>query len=293
MGDGNYDLATLADDLKAAVEYEQGVREAADAAGGVARPKPVLVGHSLGGMVILQLCRQDSEFVRANVAGIVLAHTTYTNPLRTMSMSKLWTALQKPVIEPLCYITIVLSPLLWVLSLFSYLNGSAHRSNHRSGFSGRESREQLGFASRYALKLSPAVVARTSLASFRFDASDSLSTVPVPTLVVGGESDTTTLYDASQRLNAVIPSSRLFALPRAKHQGPVEFDAIFASELTHFVTRAQEEGSSSPSNGPGVNRFERNALPGRESEREHRGVDGKTAPERTESSTRINERLRP
>ena len=51
--------------------------------------KVVLVGHSIGGMTIQTLARDDPAFFNAHVAGIVLVNTTYTNPLKTMILSGL------------------------------------------------------------------------------------------------------------------------------------------------------------------------------------------------------------
>jgi hypothetical protein len=72
-------------------------------------------------------------------------------------MPSFWTAVRKPVVEPLCYAAIPASPLLSMVGLLGYLNGSVHRSQHRSSFSGREAPEQLDFAANYSLKDSPAV----------------------------------------------------------------------------------------------------------------------------------------
>jgi pimeloyl-ACP methyl ester carboxylesterase len=46
-------------------------------------PRPVLlVGHSIGGMLLLTLCRLFPEALGARVCGLVLVHTTDTNPVR-------------------------------------------------------------------------------------------------------------------------------------------------------------------------------------------------------------------
>ena len=71
---------------------------------------------------------------------LVLVHTSYTNPVRTTPMAGLYTALEKPVLIPLLYLTIALWPLVWLMNWMSYFNGSAHRSTHKSSFSGNETR---------------------------------------------------------------------------------------------------------------------------------------------------------
>src|SRR5206468_10043276 len=106
----------------------------------------VLVGHSIGGMITLTYCKLFPEALGSRVAGLVLAHTSYTNPVRTTQMAALYTALEKPVLIPLLYLTIALWPLAWLMNWMSYLNGSAHQSTHKTSFSGNETRGQLDFA---------------------------------------------------------------------------------------------------------------------------------------------------
>src|SRR4030095_1954342 len=55
-------------------------------------PRPVvLVGHSIGGMILLTLGRLFPNTLRRCVGGMVLAHTTYTNPVRTTAKHRLYT----------------------------------------------------------------------------------------------------------------------------------------------------------------------------------------------------------
>ena len=96
----------------------------------------VLVGHSIGGMITLTFCKVFPEALGRRVAGLVLAHTSYTNPVRTTQMAGLYTAIEKPVLIPLMYLTIATWPLVWLMNWMSYLNGSAHRSTHKASFVG-------------------------------------------------------------------------------------------------------------------------------------------------------------
>ena len=108
----DYRLENLASDLEAVLDF------AGD------RPA-ILVGHSIGGMITLTFCKLFPEKLGTRVAGLVLAHTSYTNPVRTTSMAGLYTALEKPVVIPLLYLTIALWPLAWLMNWMSYFNGSA------------------------------------------------------------------------------------------------------------------------------------------------------------------------
>ena len=55
-----------------------------DAVVALAGDRPVtLVGHSIGGMILLTYCKLFHAALGTRVRGLVLAHTTYTNPVKT------------------------------------------------------------------------------------------------------------------------------------------------------------------------------------------------------------------
>ena len=218
----DWSLEKLAQDLHAVI--------------GLAGGRPaILVGHSIGGMILLTYCRLFREALGSRVSGLVLAQSTYTNPVQTTSLATLYAALQKPVLEPLCHLMIWFSPLVWLLNWLSYFNGSAHRSTHRSAFSGNESREQLKFLTRYYVAAWPAVVARGMLGMFRYDASDVLPLIQIPTLVIAGDRDTTCQPAASAAMAAAIPRSDLVTLESSKHCGLFEHHEEFRRVLTGFA----------------------------------------------------------
>src|SRR5207253_2582502 len=141
---------------------------------------------SIGGMTILTFCRLFPEALGTRVAGLVLVHTTYTNPVRTTSMSGLYTAIQKPIIEPLLHLTIWLWPLIWLMNWLSYLNGSLHSSTRRELFAGTQTRAQLEFITRYQPHDNPEILARGMFGMLGYDATETLGTIRIPTLVIAG-----------------------------------------------------------------------------------------------------------
>lgn len=219
----DWSVEKLANDLNAVLEL----------AGG---QPAILVGHSIGGMILLTFCRLFPEALGSRVRGLVLAQSTPTNPVKTTSMAAVYTALQKPVLEPLCHLMIWLSPLVWLLNWLSYLNGSAHRSTERSSFSGKESREQLKFIASYYVASWPAVVARGMLGMFRYDATDVLPSIHVPTLIIAGERDTTCKPEASAQMAATIPQAEFATLKSAKHCGIFEYHEEFRDILARFTS---------------------------------------------------------
>ena len=207
-------------------------------------PRPVvLLGHSIGGMILLTFCRLFLQALGSRVGGLILAHTTYTNPVRTTERHRLYTALQKPVLEPLLRLTIWLSPVVWLLNVLSYLNGSAHLSNARQSFAGTQTRDQVRRVTRCLLHASPAVLARGMLGMLRYDATATLGDIDIPVLVVAGDRDTTTLPTVGTFIHAAIPESQFTLLTPAKHQGVIERHEPFAQAVAAFCTTcAHAEG---------------------------------------------------
>ena len=203
--DNDFRLETLAADLGAVL--------AATAKG----QPTVLVGHSIGGMIALTFCKLFPESLGPRVSGLALVHTTYTNPVRTTKGAAIYTALEKPVLVPLMYLTIGLWPLVWLMNWMSYLNGSAHRSTHKQSFAGNETRGQLDFAARFMPHARPDVLARGMLAMLKYDATATLATIPVPAAVVPGDLDNTCPPDASEFMARSIPRADLTVLSPARH----------------------------------------------------------------------------
>ncbi|MEA3212396.1 MAG: hypothetical protein QOE70_5453 [Chthoniobacter sp.] len=201
----------------------------------------ILLGHSIGGMITLTFCRLFPDALGTRVNGLVLTHTTPTNPVRTTSGAAFFTAIEKPVLVPMMYLTIALSPLLWLMNWLSYRNGSAHLANKLSSFAGTETWEQIEFATWFQPQASPAVLARGMLGMMRYDAIATLPGIHVPALVVAGDRDSTTKPEASEHIRAGIPKARLLTLTPAKHLGLIEHHAKYAAAVREFAHAAQAQ----------------------------------------------------
>jgi pimeloyl-ACP methyl ester carboxylesterase len=195
----------------------------------------VLVGHSIGGMITLTYCKLFLESLGRRVAGLVLAQTTYTNPVRTAGQAWLYTPLQKPVLEPLCHLMVWLAPVVWVLNWLSYLNGSAHRSTERGSFSGHENHFQLESLTRKFVGAWPGVIGRGMLAMFRYDATAVLPGIGVPTLVVVGDRDSSCSPEAGDFIARSVPGARLMRLDNARHCGLYEYHGEFDTAVEEFI----------------------------------------------------------
>jgi pimeloyl-ACP methyl ester carboxylesterase len=221
--DNDYRLEKLAHDLDAVLSLCGG------------RPA-VLAGHSIGGMITLTFCRLFPEALGTRVAGLLLVHTTPTNPVRTTKGAAVYSALERPVLVPLLHVTIGLWPLVWLMNWLSYWNGSAHRSTHRESFAGTETRGQLDFAARFMPHGRPDVLARGMLGMLRYDATAALAGIGVPTLVVTGDRDVTTKPEAGEAIARGVPAGRLATLSPARHMGLIEHNDRFDAQLAEFAS---------------------------------------------------------
>jgi pimeloyl-ACP methyl ester carboxylesterase len=82
--------------------------------------KIVLVGHSIGGMIIQQLHKDYSNFFEDRVDAIALFNTTYINPLTTALFGDTLINLQNILIKPALYIQAYTWPIWQLNNLFSF-----------------------------------------------------------------------------------------------------------------------------------------------------------------------------
>lgn len=195
---------------------------------------PILVGHSIGGMIVQTLARDELDYVARQVAGVVLLNTTYTNPLRTMILSGLATALRWPLVEPMMRLTIWLEPLSWLSAWQSYLSGWTHVAT-RFGFGTSVTRSQLDHTALLLTRARPAVSAKGDLAMFRWDSQFALARDGVPVLVIGGDMDIVTKAEASRSIAARVPLAKLVIVAGANHMGPIERAELYNAEIAAFA----------------------------------------------------------
>ena len=201
-----------------------------------AGPAPVvLLGHSIGGMTTQTFWRACPKEITQKVAGVGLVDTTYENPIQTMWLSPLWRALRWPLIEPMMWLTIMLSPLMWLSSWQGYLSGSNQLVMRLTGFGRKATRGQVDFTARLACKGSPSVQAKGNLAMFRWNATEVLASIPVPTLLLAGSKDIVTLPQASKTISEAVPRGRLVQVEGGGHMGFMEYAPAYNQEIAAFV----------------------------------------------------------
>ena len=205
----DFSLAKMAQDLNAVIKY-------------TGAKNPVLWGHSIGGMVILNLLAKHRQALDSPVKAIILEHTTYTNPLKTIMAAPLLTALQKPVLEPACWLMIVLSPLIWLIRWLGYFNGHLHILNRLLVFAGTQSPKQLDFITRLYTMAPPAVTARGVLGMFRYDVTKELPGIDIPAFVITADKDRLTIPEAGEYISNHLPNAKMFIVRPGGHMALVE-----------------------------------------------------------------------
>jgi pimeloyl-ACP methyl ester carboxylesterase len=127
----------------------------------------------------------------------------------------------------------------------AYQNGLGHMQA-ASSFAGTETRGQLDFSARYNYKSSPAVVARGMLGMLHWDATEVLPNVRVPVLTIAGDQDSTTLPNASERMQKEISAAELKVIHQGAHLGVLEQNEQYDREIARFADRCLG-GTSGPS----------------------------------------------
>ena len=221
--DHRYSVERLAEDLRTVIA------QTGDA--------PVtLVGHSIGGMMMLTLARLHPDLLRSKIKGMVLMDTTHAWPLKTVVGGGLMRLLRWPLIEPLLLLTIVLSPLIRLSNFMSYMNGTSHIVNRLTSLSGSVTREQLDFASRYNVKDTPSVIAKGLRAVLRWDESATPAAIRVPVRAITGDVDKLTKPEAGQEISRLAPNGD-FKLVPAGHNGLIEQGPRYAEAIAQFMRR--------------------------------------------------------
>jgi pimeloyl-ACP methyl ester carboxylesterase len=218
-GSADAGTLTLAKDLKSVLD-QSGLDEA------------VLVGHSMGGMAVLEFCREFSEELGKRVKGIVLANTTYTDAVKTLFAAEIIGPIERStrrILNGILYsprssasLRLRGDDLSWLLVKFF-------------GFGPDASPAQIG----YAIKLlgqfpNPPLVEMMNRIR-EFDMEEALEAIDVPTLIIAGGSDRFTTVRASEKIHEEIKGSRLEIFENQGHMTMMEGAERFNSLLSDFL----------------------------------------------------------
>ena len=230
-GDASYSIATLAQDLKATIEE-------------VGLDQTVLVGHSVGGQVALQLCRDHPELMGSAIKGLVLVNSSYGPFTETLVASGMVARVERltrrPLevlgkqherIEKLRKLVRPSDAVFWGVALAAF---GEHASPRHIDFTYD------------MLANTPVDVIFDLVRSYRdFDMAEELDRITVPTLVIGGTHDRLTLPKASHYLASHLPDADLHIFEGCGHMTMLERHEELNKLLEDFLSRTLDTQTTS------------------------------------------------
>jgi pimeloyl-ACP methyl ester carboxylesterase len=220
-GTAGFSIAQLAKDLA----------ELADACG---LDEYVVVGHSIGGMVGLDLAHTRPDLLGSRLKGLVLVNTTYRPGVETVAGGAALAHVERILRRPLDVLgrgaptidklrsVVRPSDLLFLTVAFG-------------GFGPGAPASQVDFVYDM-LSETPSDVIFDLIRSYRdFDVTDVLGDVTVPALVIGGSSDRITVPAASEYLAEHLPKAELKIFGRCGHMPMLERHREFNEVVGRFL----------------------------------------------------------
>ena len=220
-GDTEFSVATLAKDLEVIIEDSK-------------LDEVVLVGHSIGGMVALELAASRPEWLSSKIKGLVLTNTTYRPPMETIAggaaLAHLERMTRRPFdllgphsarIDRLRKIVKPSDALFWTVSF--------------SAFAPQASAKQVDFTYDMLAETPSDVIFDLFKAYRGFDVEDCLSDVTVPSLIIAGSRDRITLAEASEHMARVMPKAQLEILEDCGHMAMMERHDEFNQLVKSFL----------------------------------------------------------
>lgn len=229
-GDAPFTMPTLADDLAKVIEA-------------ASLDEVVIVGHSIGGMIALELCRSHTDLLGDLVKGIVLLNTTHRPAAETLIGGAGAARVERFIRRPLDmmgsraeYIERLRKIVKPTDGIFMMVSAAAFGPN--------ASAKQIDFTYDMLADTSADVIFDL-LRSYRdFEVTEHLSDINVPALVVGSTHDRLTVLEASRYLAANLPKAELVVLDRCGHMSMLERHRDLNRLLTTFLDDTLGESGS-------------------------------------------------
>ena len=219
-GHRRYNIPTLVDDLMAVIE-DSGLEEV------------VLVGHSVGGMIALDLCSTRADLLGSTIKGVVCVNTTHRPAYETVTGGAAIARAERVLRRPLDaigayhhrvdYLRKIIKP---TDSLFMAVSFAA--------FGPHASAKQVDFTYDMLAETPTDVLFDLFKAYRDFEVTELLPDVTVPVLVITGSHDRITVPGASQFLADNLPKAELKMFDRCGHMTMLEKHEEFNTMLATF-----------------------------------------------------------
>jgi pimeloyl-ACP methyl ester carboxylesterase len=200
---------------------------------------PVLYGHSLGGMVIMKYCQATPN---SGIKGIIVQHSSYTNPLKTCQFPATMQWLQEPVIKPYMNFAKKHSGVFRLLGKLNYYNGLSLIFYRYLFFKGRQTAAQLRFIAKISAFCPPETVAEGILKSLEFNVLQSLPKINVPCLVIAAAGDRIVRPEAEEFIAEKVHNGTLMQV-NGGHLSMIENDGEINNGIEKFLLKIQNAAS--------------------------------------------------
>lgn len=194
----------------------------------------VIVGHSVGGMIALQLCALRNEWLGSRIKGLVLCNTTYRPAYDTSIGGAVVSKIERVIRHPLDAIAghhdrierlrKIVRPSDQIFFAVAY-----------AAFGPGASAKQIDFTYDMTADTSADVVFDLVKCYRDFDVTDVLSEVTVPALVLAGTHDRLTIAGASEYIAQHLPKADLRILDGCGHMTMLERHHDFNDLVGSFL----------------------------------------------------------
>jgi len=202
-------------------------------------PRAVVVGHSMGVQVALELHRRHPE----RVAGLVLALGAPGRLLETFGNSP-----RAHAAFPWARDLILRHPELARVA-FRTLIPTEFAVDYALEHEVDRTRVDRADMQRYfddLAQVDPALFVRLLSSAAEHDATPHLPRVDVPVLVLGGEKDTFTPLRLSRQMADALPDARLVVIPGGTHVGILEAQELVARSIREFLAERVPVAAPAP-----------------------------------------------
>jgi pimeloyl-ACP methyl ester carboxylesterase len=199
----------------------------------------VLVGHSMGGMTIMELARTHPQLFGDRIRGVALFCTSAGemadySPIRGLP-GRTFSRIAEPLMTTLNRVPEVVSKARKAGSDLGFV------VTRRMAYGSDVPNSYVEFATQMLGETSLEVVADFYPAFADLDAYDIVPSLSkIPTAVVGGEDDVITPVAHTERIIELLPTTDAHILPDCGHLGLIEHHEQFNAVLDHLLERVRQ-----------------------------------------------------
>jgi pimeloyl-ACP methyl ester carboxylesterase len=220
-GKNEYSIETLAADLERVIE-DSGLEEV------------VVIGHSVGGMVALDLCANRLEMLGSTIKGLVLVNTTHRPAYETITGGAAVARFERAIRRPL---DVVGSQHQAIARLRKIIkpSDSLFLTVSFAAFGPHASARQIDFTYDMLAETPTDVLFDLFKCYRHFDVTEVLGDIAVPVLVMAGTHDRLTVSGASQYLAEHLPKAELTLIEGCGHMTMLERHDEFNTMVRGFL----------------------------------------------------------